>query len=205
MQWRRGIGLTLYKANIRLSKELFAVIGLFEVVLRNLIDRHFIGIKGETWLEDAVAEGGYLNIPECENAFHCVHEAIHRLGSKYEHNGLVAALTFGFWTNVYGKKEYPASGNTALDVFPNRPLNTKYKDIFSYLQKINILRNRIAHHESICFDTFGAISTAMPVKRFTLIKDLLHWMDCDHTLLLHQVEDVITQTELINRLAADLK
>ena len=79
MQWRRGIGLTLYKANIRLSKELFAVIGLFEVVLRNLIDRHFIGIKGETWLEDAVAEGGYLNIPECENAFHCVHEAI-----KYE-------------------------------------------------------------------------------------------------------------------------
>ena len=45
----------------------------------------------------------------------------------------------------------------------------------------------------------------MPVKRFTLIKDLLHWMDCDHTLLLHQVEDVLTQTELINRLAADLK
>ncbi len=195
--------MALYRANIALSQELYAVIGLFEVVLRNSLDAHFIKRKGEAWLEDAVAEGGYLDIADCENAFHSVHEAIYRLGAKYAHDGLIAALTLGFWTNVFGKKDYPASGNTALAVFPNRPAKTKYKDIFSSLQKINILRNRIAHHEPICFDVFGAISTAMPMKRFTMVKDLIHWMGYSPGLLFQEVEDVVAQIEQINRLSAE--
>src|SRR5687768_1244832 len=75
--------ISLYKANIRLSQKLYAIIGIFEVVLRNKIDDHFKGIKGNTWLEDAVDQGGYLDGPGCENSYHSVHEAIQRLGIKY--------------------------------------------------------------------------------------------------------------------------
>ena len=33
--------MRLYRANIRLSQELFAVLNIFEVVLRNAIDKHY--------------------------------------------------------------------------------------------------------------------------------------------------------------------
>ena len=49
--------MELYRANIKLSQELYAVLGQFEVVLRNQIDRHFSRLKGECWLEDGVSPG----------------------------------------------------------------------------------------------------------------------------------------------------
>lgn len=196
--------MPLYRANIRLSQKLYAVIGLFEVALRNNIDLHFITIKGPQWLEDAVQPGGYLDTPDCENSYHSIHEAIHRLGTTYSHDGLIAALTLGFWTYQFGKYEYPASGNTALNIFINRPPGTTYKKMQQYLMKINILRNRVAHHEPVCFDDFGMISTAMVVKRYALIKDLLHWMGCNSAKLFYGIDGVQKEIDYINRLASTI-
>src|SRR5260221_13531250 len=58
----RERALKLYRANILLSQQLYGVTGVFEVILRNSIDRHMIALKGNKWLEDAVAPGGYLDI-----------------------------------------------------------------------------------------------------------------------------------------------
>ncbi len=50
-----------------------ALIGVFEVILRNSIDRYFTAIKGTDWLEKAVQPGGYLDISAgCEDSFHIV-------------------------------------------------------------------------------------------------------------------------------------
>lgn len=58
--------LKLYRANINLSQELYGVIGVFEIVLRNSIDRHMMERHGSFWLEDAVSGGGYLDLnPRC--------------------------------------------------------------------------------------------------------------------------------------------
>jgi hypothetical protein len=70
------------------------------------------------------------------------------------------------------------------------------------LRKINILRNRIAHHEPICFDEFGKISTAMVVKRYALIKDLLQWIGCNPRELLYGIDNVQKEINYINRLAS---
>lgn len=196
--------LSLYRANIRLSQKLYAVIGLFEIVLRNQIDRHFIALKGPQWLEDAVESGGYLDAPDCENSYHSIQEAIHRLGTKYSHEGLIAALTLGFWTYQFGKYEYPASGNTALNIFINRPKGVTYKEMQQYLMKINILRNRVAHHEPVCFDDFGLISTAMVVKRYALIKDLLQWMGCDPDELFYGIDGVQKEINYITAFASSI-
>src|SRR5262245_43271672 len=76
--------LKLYRANIALSQKMYAVIGVFEVVLRNSIDRHMIAQKGAMWLEDAVNVSGYFDTnPGCEDSFHTVQEAIHSLGINY--------------------------------------------------------------------------------------------------------------------------
>lgn len=198
---QKGRAMALYRANIRLSQHFYAIIGLLEITLRNKIDAHFTNLKGPFWLEDSVEAGGFLDKPECENSFHSVHEAIHRLGTNYTHDKLIAALSFGFWTHQFGKHEYPAAGNSALKVFPNRPSSTTYKKMLQELMKINILRNRIAHHEPICFDKFGNISTSMAIKRYALIKDLFQWMGCDTKLLFYGLDKIMTEAKSINKLA----
>jgi hypothetical protein len=136
-----------------MSQEIYGVIGVFEVILRNSIDRYMISVKGPMWLEDAVSDGGYFDInPGCEDSFHAVQEAIHGLGSQYTHDRLIAKLTLGFWRYQFAAKEYAASGSSLLNIFINRPFGTKQKDILKKLVRINEIRNRIAHHEPICFE-----------------------------------------------------
>ena len=50
--------MTLYRYNIRLSQELLAVVGCFEVALRNKINRHFVANDGNDWLRDLILPGG---------------------------------------------------------------------------------------------------------------------------------------------------
>lgn len=186
----RRRAMKLYKANIRLSSQLYSIIGIFEIILRNSIDRHMISVKGNDWLEDAVADGGYLDTdPNCAHSYHSVQEAIHKLGTVYTHDHLVAALTFGFWTYQYGPKEFAASGSVLLNVFPARPFGTKQKDVLKKLVQINDMRNRIAHYEPICFDA-NTISTARVRKRYSLVIELLTWMGCTPSKLLYGIDNV---------------
>lgn len=193
-----GRALKLYRANIRLSQKMWGVIGLFEVILRNSIDRYMIAQKGPMWLEDAVAKGGYYAItPGCEDAYNAVQDAMHRLGSSYTHDRLIAKLTFGFWRYQFGKKEFAASGSLLLNIFPNRPFNTKQKEVFSRLFKINDIRNRIAHHEPICFDS-NIISVAMVQRRYNLIIELLQWLGCTPGKILYGIDGVKKEIQKIN-------
>lgn len=179
----------LYRANIRLSQQLYAVIGLFEVILRNTIDRHFIKLKGEFWLEEAVEPGGFLDNPGCEDAFHNVHDAIFKLQEEYTHERLIAKLTLGFWVYQFAAKEYAAAGSTLINIFVNRPFNTKQKKIFQSLIKINEIRNRIAHHEPLCFDKAkGEISTEKIERRHETIIELLQWLGCDPVKVLYRID-----------------
>jgi hypothetical protein len=182
--------LKLYRANIKLSKELYGVIGVFEVILRNSIDRYMIGQKGQFWLEDAINSGGYLDANSgCHNSFHAAQEALQKLGTEYTHDRLIAKLTFGFWTYQFAANQFAAAGSTLLNIFVNRPFGTKQKDIFQSLTKINDLRNRIAHHEPICFYE-NCVSVISVKKRYELIKELLFWLGCNQTRILYGIDCV---------------
>lgn len=182
--------LKLYRANITLCQELYGVIGIFEVVLRNSIDRHMITQRGGMWLEDAVADGGYLEATiGCEDSYHSVQDAIHKLGIKYTHDRLIAKLTLGFWAYQFAPKEFAAAGSTLLMIFPNRPFGTPQKEVFQKLIKINEIRNRIAHHEPICFDG-NTISIERTERRYDLILELLVWLGCDTQKILYGIDRV---------------
>ena len=192
----------LYRLNLRLSQKMYAVIGLFEVILRNSIDRHFIPIKGALWLEEAIVQGGYLDIsPGCEDSFHTVQEAIHKLGIEYTHDRLIAKLTFGFWTYQFSKKEFAAAGSTLLQIFPNRPHGIRQKDIFKNLIRVNDTRNRIAHYEPICFDKLtGTISSTPIQRRYDLIVEMLGWLGCDPRKILYGIDGVQKIVQEINNI-----
>lgn len=190
--------LKLYRANIILSQKLFGVISMFEVILRNSIDRHMISRKGNLWLEDAVDTGGYLYINSgCEVTCHLVQEAIYKLGLQYTHDRLIAKMTFGFWVYQFATKEFAASGSTLLNIFPSRPFGAKQKDIFRKLTKINDIRNRIAHHEPICFDG-NIISTASAERGYDLIIELLGWLGCNPKQILYGINGIRKAISAIN-------
>ncbi len=186
----RRKAIKLYRANLLLSQKMYGVISVFEVILRNSIDRQMIKTKGDTWLEDAVSPGGYLEINSgCEDSFHNVHEAIEKLGVHYTHDELIAKFTLGFWTYQFAPKQFAASGSKLLDIFPKRPFNTKQKDIFKKLIKINDIRNRIANHEPICFDG-NRISIDKTQRRYKYLLELLTWLGCDCKRILYGINGV---------------
>lgn len=166
------------------------MIGIFEVVLRNSIDKYFIALKGNEWLRNAVQPGGYLESKlGCEVSCYSVLESIKKLGSKYSHNQLISTLPLGFWTYQFAPKQYYAAGNTLLEIFPNRTIGTNQKKIFQLLIRINEIRNRIAHYEPICFNGYE-ISTEVAKSQYEIITDLLYWMGYNPRQLLYGIDKV---------------
>jgi hypothetical protein len=196
----RERALFLYRANIALSQQLFGILAVFEVVLRNSIDRYMISRQGEYWLENAVLNGGYFDINAgCEDIYHSVQEAIHKLGKQYTHDRLITRLTLGFWTYLFAPKEFAAAGSLLLGVFPKRPFGINQKVVFQNLIKINELRNRIAHHEPICFEK-DAISTNRTERRYRLILELLDWLGCNSHEILSEIDQVAHPLGIINEI-----
>lgn len=153
--------------------------------------RYYSACGNNTQLASRLYRANLLLSPGCEDAFHNIQEGIYKLSENFTHDRLIAKLTFGFWTYQFAAKEFAAVGSTLLEIFPNRPFGTKQKTIFQNLIKINDIRNRIAHHEPICFDkTSGAISTSYAEKRYNLIIELLYWLGCNPKKILYGIDGV---------------
>jgi hypothetical protein len=123
------------------------------------------------------------------------------LGSGYTHDGLITKLSFGFWTHQFAKKQYAASGNSLLNIFPNRPVGVSQKIVFQDLMRINDIRNRIAHYEPICFDKdTGIVSTTIVLHRYDLIRDLLYWLGCNVRSILYGIDGVSGAINIVNEI-----
>lgn len=188
--------MTLYRKNLKLSQEVFTVLSCFEVALRNAIDKHYTPIHGNNWLRDAAAIGGFYDNPQNHNTKLVINDAIAKLGASFNHYKLVAELGFGFWRYMFVDRQYRAAGNTLLRIFPSRPTSTpiynyNHTYIFNQLKTINNLRNRIAHHEPICFQP-GApvIDTTYIRQHYNLILQLFQWMQIDEAALLYGLDHI---------------
>jgi hypothetical protein len=184
--------LELYRANIVLSQEIYGIIGIFEVTLRNCIDHHLKKVHGTDWLATAVSKNGFLTTSRgCEETVNSVQYAIQKLGAGYSHDELIAQLSFGFWKYFFSKREYAASGNSLIRIFVNRPFGTNQKLIYQNLVKIVKLRNRVAHVEPVCFlNKESKISTTVVRKLYQLILEMLRWLGFDPKELLHENDHV---------------
>ncbi|MBK8968169.1 MAG: Abi family protein [Saprospiraceae bacterium] len=172
--------LELYRTNVRLSSRFFAILNVFEVVFRNAINEHYINQFGKNWLFIQSAPKGFLANPGCEKSRKTVLEAIQKLGNNYSQDKMVAACSFGFWRFLFASKEFSAAGSTLLRIFPNKPKGGNYNHtyVFNELFKINEIRNRIAHHEPICFaPQLSKISCWPVVESNSILREMLEWLD----------------------------
>lgn len=184
--------MTLYRLNIRLSQQLFTIIGCFEVALRNAIDSYCLNFFGNDWLRNSAMTGGRFDNHNCNYTKRIINEAIADLG-LYSHQKLVPELGFGFWRHIFAPHQYLATGRILLRIFPSKPTSTltiQYNQtyIFNVLKDINDIRNRIAHHEPICFGVGNSIDTTYAREQYGLILQLFQWMNIDAGELLYGLD-----------------
>lgn len=188
--------MTLYRLNLRLSQELFTIICCFEISLRNAINKQCIPTLGNDWLRNGASAGGFFNNGRCRLTRDNINDAVSKLNHNYTHSKLVAELGFGFWRFMFAQNQFTATGRILLRIFPLKPISTpaiQFNNIylFNQLAQINDIRNRIAHHEPICFLTGQPVKDTSYVRQhYTVIKTLFQWMNIDEGALLYGLDHV---------------
>lgn len=188
--------MTLYRLNLKLSQELFTIISCFEIALRNAIDNHYSSVYGNDWLRDSVYASGIFDNNRCRKTGNIVSKALRKLNSNYTHFKLIAEMDFGFWRYLFSQPQFHSAGQSLLKIFPAKPTSTptiqyNHRYVFNELEKINNVRNRIAHHEPVYFILGKTIKdTTFAKQNYRLIKDLFNWMQINESALLYGIDHV---------------
>ena len=161
--------LTLYRYNVKLCQKFYGILNIFEVVLRNAINEHFKAYFSDPdWIKNQLIPGGML---ESHPQRSVVEKTITDLvaAGRYTNDRVVSSVTFGFWTYLFTKVPFQRGGKSLLKIFPAKVSGLGQRAIYNELQAIKAFRNRIAHHEAICFDATGAKNTAPAKDSYALV------------------------------------
>jgi hypothetical protein len=198
--------MTLYRKNLQLSQELFTVISCFEIALRNAIDKQLSAVLGDDWLLKSSEVGGvFFTNPHCKKTKQLIIDAIKKQ-IVYSHHKVITELPFGFWLYLFAQYQYTATGKVLLKIFPSKPKSTpsiQYNNtyIFKQLADINVVRNRIAHHEPICFVAGKPIKdTTYARQHYIMILQLFQWMEIDEAALLYGLDHILKLCDEIDKL-----
>ena len=191
-------GMKLYRMNLHLAEEMFTIVSCYEVALRNAIDKIMVASNGNEWLRDAIQPGGIFDHPKFHNTTRMMKKVYTELVSngKYSNSKMLSAMEFGVWKYMYSGPQYLATGRQLLKAFPDKPKSTptaQYNNqyIFNELDAVNRIRNRIAHHEPVCFlQDSDQISTAHLLSVYDKVMTLFSWMGIDSKSLLYGMDHV---------------
>jgi len=194
--------ISLYRGNIRMSQAFLAVLGIFEVVLRNKIDSHYkIQFSSNPeWLLASTMSGGFLTQKGCQNSLNKISRTYANLGTNYTHDKLLSELSFGFWKFMFAGRQFQAGGSSLLAIFPNLPPHRNQSLIYQKLDKINSIRNRVAHHEPICFGPGNVIETIYARTHFQEIIDIITYMGINSQQLFYGVDGIVKEANFIDTL-----
>ena len=190
--------MTLYRYNLRLSQEMFTIVSCFEVALRNAINSRLTLSLGNDWLRDSIQPGGIFTSGKTKETERIIYKAYHKLNlqNTYSHFKLIAEMEFGVWKYMFSAPQYKATGQCLLQIFPNKPRSSatfqyNHTYIFNELDKVNSLRNRIAHHEPICFQQHTSIiDTRYIINEYQKIQTLFSWMNIDSRSMLYGLDHI---------------
>ncbi len=200
--------MTLYRYNLQLSQELFTIISCFEIALRNAINREMTARLGNEWLRDSIMPNGVFSLPILNKTHDIIQFAYNKLNREdaYTHTKLLAEMEFGIWKYMFSPIQFRQTGRTLLRIFPYKERSTpeiqyNHSYFFNELDKINTMRNRIAHHEPVCFYLQDAIiDTTHAIGIYLKMQRLFAWMGIDNHALLYGLDHVQQVCNRINQL-----
>lgn len=143
--------------NARLGQSLHFPMQHFELLLRNALNDQISGAYGSTWYDTL--------FPQLEPAFQgtirVAKDELVKQSRPLSSPSVIAQFTFGTWASLLKSKYDQLLWKFHLvKAFPNAPKPIKRNKTKSALEKIRVLRNRIAHHE--------------PIYQRALDRDLMH-------------------------------
>ncbi len=159
--------LARYQWNLQLAEAMLPSLNYLEVGLRNAVNRVTAGLYGADWL---LAPPPQLHFsPEDLRQIEGIRtDILKRKGKPASHDDVLAQLNFGFWVAMFHKRHMGSVWSRGKDslgkVFPNMPadqwagfvLNERLAQVKTLLDKVKVLRNRMAHHEPIWKQTPSA-------------------------------------------------
>ena len=139
-----GLALELYFYNVRLAEAFLYPLGVTEVVFRNAIDEALVRSFGDDWHMPGEFRDQVLN-PASRSS---LTTAIRRIQSSVR-DGVIAALTFDFWSNLFRREYADLWRSNVYIAFPALSSGVGRGSIHNLVTEINKFRNRVAHHEPI--------------------------------------------------------
>jgi hypothetical protein len=198
--------IRLYRYNLLLCKEMYAIVGIFEIALRNKINQHYLTHFGDTeWLKTQCSPTGFLSNPRfASGGFRSrtiVLNTIRKLGTGYTHDRLVADLSFGFWVNLFATMQFRFGGQNLHRIFIARPSGLLPRQIYLDLTELLDYRNRIAHHEPVCFQRlYNNIDILFTRTNHQRVHTYFTWLGVSPSRILRGIDKVDIILSKIDRI-----
>lgn len=140
-----------YKSNIELSESFYSVLSMFEVALRNSLNRELTEyFRTNDW---------YLrveSVPGLRNLKSSINTAKRRIANRNETitaNNVIAELTIGFWVGLFNAEYELILWKPLRKVFPYLEKQQRQRNnVSAPINKIRDFRNRVFHHEPISWN-----------------------------------------------------
>jgi hypothetical protein len=202
----------LYRINLKLSKSFLPLFSLFEVGLRNVIHRELtLYFSDPDWIinqQNGFMVSSSLGVKRVSGRilperylFDEVEKAKQRLrrapgNLPISAGRIIAEQSFGFWTIMYDKRYFHTLKQIPLRAFAYAPYGTNEMVLMPKLKQIRDFRNRISHHEPICFDRAGNSCPKSAATIRQLLYELSGWINPDFRSYISRVDSGFTGIQL---------
>lgn len=173
--------LALYKANIQLCEAIYPSLHVMEMALRNSIHLALSEKYGQDWFL-----GRKLDIDDYEREE--IEKAIRRLSRRNyspPSDRIVAEMTLGFWKSLIEKKSYENAiwKPCCRKIFvAAKAKELDAKRIRPQIKSIHRLRNKVFHHECICFREEELYKTYESINKF------IFWINPQLSIWLRKID-----------------
>ncbi len=166
-----------YQCNLELAEAFYTSLSVFEVTLRNALSRELQTMTGR---DDWYAV--FANTPGLSRLNRYVTQASKQIAGRHESitsSKIIAELTLGFWVSLLNSEYERLLWKDLRRAFPFMPKKERQrKNVSAPLNTFRIFRNRVFHHESICWNLnrVEEIHKEMIVVMGWMNKDVPEWL-----------------------------
>ena len=140
-----------YQSNMELAESFYPTLSIMEVALRNAISRELETMTGR---EDWYAI--FPTTPGLNSLNRYITQATKQIVGRHETptpSKIIAELTLGFWVSLFNAEYELILWKSLRRTFPYLPKGErKRKNVSAPLNSFRAFRNRVFHHESICWN-----------------------------------------------------
>ena len=140
-----------YKENLKLAEAFYISLSVFEVTLRNALSRQMEELAGRKDWYAIFSTNPALSNLSTDISKATIH--ISNRGEQVNPDKIISELTFGFWVMLLNNEYEKVLWKSLRKAFPYMPKNIRQrKNVSSPCNAFRKLRNRVFHHEAICWD-----------------------------------------------------